>query len=189
MTVRQAIEKRRTIRKFTNEPVSVETLRLIIDSARFAAYGANIQPLKFKIITNKEETQMVFDNIKWAGYLKDGTPKEGEKPSAYIAILGDKTLKPSCQFETDAGAAITNMMLCAVELGYDTCWFGSINRETVSDRLQLSDNLQLLYIMAVGKAAQESEVCEIKDGDVKYFLDDKGKLYVPKRSLEEIIVD
>lgn len=189
MNVREAIEKRRTIRKFTQREIDKAELHELIDCARLAAYGANLQPLKFRCIADADELEKVFPHTKWAGYLKDGAPKEGERPNAYIAILGDTDIKKNGDFGVDAGAAITTMMLRAVELNLATCWFGSINREEISKILNIPENLSLLYILAVGEAAQKSTVCDMEDGDVKYFIDEDGTLNVPKRSLEEIIIE
>ncbi len=188
MNVREAIEKRRTIRKFTSRKIDKAELHELIDCARLAAYGANLQPLKFRTVTG-EEAEKVFPHTKWAGYLPDGTPKEGERPNAYIAILGDATIKKNEDFGVDAGAAITNMMLRAVELNLATCWFASINRAEICKILNIPENLKLLYILAVGEGAQESVACDMIDGDVKYFLDENNILNVPKRSLEEIIIE
>lgn len=188
MNVREAIEKRRTIRKFTSRVIDKAELHELIDCARLAAYGANLQPLKFKTITG-EEAEKVFPYTKWAGYLPDGTPKEGERPNAYIAILGDCEIKKNDDFGVDAGAAITNMMLRATELELATCWFGSIDRKAICEILNIPENLKLLYILAVGEAAQKSVACDMKDGNVRYFLDEEETINVPKRSLEEIIIE
>ena len=189
MNVREAIEKRRTIRKFTDTIIDNVTLHELIDCARLAAYGANLQPLKFRTVTDKKEVEAIFPHIKWAGYRPDGAPKDTEKPNAYIAILGDTKIKKNGQFETDAGAAVTTMMLRATELELGSCWLGAINREEISKALNLPKNLQLLYLLAIGYPAQESKACEMKDNDVKYFEGDDGVLNVPKRSLEEIIIE
>lgn len=188
MNVREAIERRRTIRKFTDRVIDKSDLHELIDCARLAAYGANLQPLKFRTVTEENEVKSVFPHIKWAGYLTDGAPKEGEKPNAYIAILGDTQIKKNGAFETDAGAAITTMMLRATELNLATCWLGAINREKISEILHIPENLNLLYLLAVGEGAQESVACDMTGGDVKYFMGEDNVLNVPKRSLEEIII-
>ncbi len=189
MNVREAIEKRRTIRKFTQRKIDREELHELIDCARLAAYGANLQPLKFRTITDESEVEKVFPHTKWAGYLSDGTPKEGERPTAYIAILGDAEIKKNEDFGVDAGAAITNMMLRAVELNLATCWFASIDRKELCEILSIPENLRLLFLLAVGEPAQESVACDMIGGDVKYFMGEDGVLNVPKRPLEEIIIE
>ena len=189
MNVREAIEKRRTIRKFTQESIDLATLHELIDCARLAAYGANLQPLKFMAINDKEKVSKMFSFTKWAGYLPDGTPKEDEQPTAYIVVLGDSNIKKNGEFEVDAGAAVTNMMLRATELELGTCWLGAINREGISNLLNLPENLKVLYLLAVGVPNQESKAVDMENDNVKYFEDENGGICVPKRSLEEIIVE
>ena len=189
MTVYEAIMKRRTIRKFSREKIEKETLLKLVDCARMAAFGANMQPLKFAVIDDDEKLDAVFPSIKWAGYLADGAPKEGERPAAYIAVLGDKEIKPNGMFETDAGAAVTNMMLAAEEEGIATCWLGAIDRATLSDLLKLPEKYALTYLLALGYPAQKSKAVEMENGNVKYFIDENGTVNVPKRGMDEIIVE
>lgn len=188
MNVYEAIMKRRTIRKFTGEKIETEKLETLIDCARMAAYGANVQPLKFAIIDGEDILEKIYPCTKWAGYLADGAPKENERPAAYIAVLGDLDIKKSGGFETEAGAAVTTMMLAAVEMGLGSCWLGAIDREKIKKILGIADNLNVVYLLALGYPAQESRAVTIKDGDVKYYPDENGVLNVPKRSLDEVTV-
>lgn len=188
MNVYDAVMKRRSIRKFEQKKVKKDDLIKLIDCARVSAYGANSQPLKFKIIDDSEKCGELFPLIRWAAYLTDGAPKDTERPAAYIAVLGDSQIKSSSTFETEAGAAVTTMMLEAVEMGLGSCWLGAINREEIKKSLSLPDNLSVVYLLALGYPAQESKMVEMKNGDVKYFLDENNVVNVPKRSLEEIIV-
>lgn len=71
MNVYDAIMKRRTIRKFEQKAVSEDNLVKLVDCARVAAYGANVQPLKFMIVNNSKTLQKIYPMTKWAGYLAD----------------------------------------------------------------------------------------------------------------------
>lgn len=186
MTVYEAIMNRRTIRKFTQQPVGREKLLKLVDCARMAAYGANAQPLKFKIVDDKETADEIFPKTKWAAMLDNGTPAEGERPAAYIAVIGDTDIKKT--FEVDAGAAVTNMMLAAEEMGIATCWMGAIDRAAIKRILGLDEKYELVYILALGYPAQRSRAVEMKNGSTKYYLDDEAVLNVPKRSMEEILL-
>ncbi len=188
MNVYDAVMKRRSIRKFEQKDINEKDLVKLIDCARVAAYGANTQPLKFMIVNGSEKRGEIFPFIRWAAYLTNGAPKENERPAAYIAVLGDTSIKPSKTFETEAGAAVTTMMLEAVEMGLGTCWLGAIDRAAIKKSLGLPENLEVVYLLALGYPAQESRTVEMKNGDVKYFLDDENVINVPKRSLEEVIV-
>lgn len=188
MKVYDAIMARRTIRKFMQQSVPALALEKLVDCARVSAYGANMQPLKFKIITDTSLLDAMFGSIKWAGYLPDGAPKENERPPAYIAVLGDTTIRTNGVFETDAGAAVTSMMLAAVEEGLGTCWLGAIDRDKLQTLLQLPEHLKVVYLLAVGYPAQKSRMTEMQNGDVKYYEDENGVIHVPKRSMDEVLV-
>lgn len=185
MNVSEAIEKRRAIRKYTGEKVERETLVELVRLASLAAYGQNLQPLKFKIIDG-EMARQVFPHTKWSGYVPEAAPAENEQPPAYIAAIGDKTLKN--QFLCDVGAAMTTMALAAVEKGLATCWLGAIDRVKISEIISLPDEMELVHLLAVGYPAQKSRTAEMQGGDVKYWYDNDGTINVPKRPLDEILL-
>ena len=187
MNVSEALLKRRTIRKFTQEKIAKKDLLDLIEYARFAAYPANLQPLKFAVIDNDADVARIFPLTKWAGYMPEtGTPKDGERPTAYIAVLGDKSIKSS--FEVEAGEAVTSMMLGAWEKGIASCWLGSVERKKFMEEFKLSEeHYSLVYVLALGYPAQESKACEMSDS-VKYFEDENNVLNVPKRSIDEILI-
>lgn len=187
MNVYDAIFNRRTIRKFEQKEIGDETLLRLIDCARVAAYPANVQPLKFKIIKGADLLSKIYSSTKWAGALKDGAPKEGERPMAYIAILGDKNIKAQGGFEVEAGAAVTTMMLQAVEDGLATCWLGAIKRDEIKKTLNLNDNLDVVYLLAIGYGKQNSRMVDMADS-VKYYESEDGTINVPKRSMDEVLV-
>lgn len=188
MNVKEAILSRRSIRRFTQEEVPEKKLTELVNLARLAAYGGNTQPLKFKIISDKAALDAVFPTIKWAAYLDNYAPKENERPTAYIAVLGDTSVRAGSGFEVEAGAAVTTMMLEAVEMGLASCWLGAIDRNAIKKILNLPENLNVVYLLALGYGAQESKAVDIKDDDVRYYLDDNGVLNVPKRTLNEVLV-
>ena len=187
MQIQEAIKKRRSIRCFKQTAVAHADLLTLVDHARMSASGANMQPLKFAILDDPTLVKQVFPYVKWAGYLPDWTPMPSEAPPAYIAVFGDTAIKNS--FETDAGAAITTMMLSALDLGLSTCWLGAINRDALFRLLQFPASLQLLYLLAVGYGAQTSTPCTMEKDSCKYFFDEQGVLQVPKRALSDVLIN
>ncbi len=181
MNVIDAVKNRRSIRKFKQQPVEREKITEIIDAARYAASGANMQPIKFAVMENCND---VYPCTKWAGYLTDWEPAEDERPMTYIAVLGDTDIKKT--FEPDAVAAVTTMMLVAEEMGLATCWLGAIDKKALKELLGTKH--EVLYLLAVGYPAQQSRVTDVKDNNIKYFEDENGVINVPKRSLEEVFV-
>lgn len=184
--VEDLIKTRRTVRKFTQKPVADDMLSGLVDSARFSASAANLQPLKYITVNDSKTNALIFPHLKWAGYLKGYTLSENERPTAYILVLCDKNIKSGSLPEADAGAAISNILLAAHAKGLGTCWMGAVDREAVKKIIGIPDNLHLMYVISLGYPAQESTAFD-NTGDIKYFMDENGAIHVPKRPLNEIL--
>ncbi|MBE5040244.1 nitroreductase family protein [Ructibacterium gallinarum] len=187
MNVYDAVMGRRSIRKFSQTPILKEDLLDLVDCARMAAYPANVQPLKFAVVTEKEMLSEVFSCTKWAGYLENGTPEPEQRPVAYFVVLGDRNIKKGGDLQVENGAACMTVLLAAKERGIASCWLGALNREKLRGILSLPEHLEVLDIVALGYPAQDSQAVEMKDGNVKYYLNEDGVLQVPKRSLSEVL--
>lgn len=182
MNTYQLILKRRTIRKFVQRKIKKSDLFACVNAARLAPSSANLQPLEFILIT--KNLQRVFENTNWAGYLKNGAPKTGHRPVAYIVIVSDRRINKDAKY--DVGLAIENIVLTALEKGIASCIIGALNRGQLSENLGIPKEYTLELTIALGYPAQTSVVEEFKR-DIKYWLDEKGDLHVPKRKLQEIL--
>lgn len=189
MTIRELILKNRSYRRFYQEhAIDRETLEQWVDLARHSASGANKQPLKFYLSCHPQTNAIIFPNLRWAGYLEDWDgPQEGERPSAYILILGDASLSDS--FGVDHGIAAQSILLGAAERGLGGCMIGSVQRVKLQRELNLPEQYHILLAIALGKP-KETVVIEAlgPDGSIKYWRDPHGVHHVPKRSLDELIV-
>jgi len=187
--IRELILKNRSRRRFHQEvSIDMETLKELVDLARCSASGANRQPLKYLLSCDPEKNEKIFPNLFWAAALKDWPgPSEGERPSAYIIILGDKEINQS--FGVDHGIAAQSILLGAVEKDLGGCMMGAINREGLRDVLQIPERYEILLTIALGKP-NEKVVLETvgADGKTNYWRDNESVHHVPKRSLDEIIV-
>jgi len=183
------VEKGRSFRRFREEEkVSPETLRQLVNLARLSSSGGNKQPLKFLISWEPEKNAKIFPCLAWAASLKDwGGPKAGERPSAYVIILGDKEIATS--YGVDHGIAGHIIQLGATEKGLGGCMLGAIQRDELRKALQIPDRYEILLVVALGKPAEKVVLDSPKpDGDIRYWRDAASVHHVPKRSLEEIIV-
>jgi nitroreductase len=187
--IKDLIIKNRSYRRFyKDDPVSLETLRGLIELARLSASAANKQPLKYILSSDPQKNADIFQTLAWAGYLKEWQgPEEGERPAAYIIMLGDKTIAQS--FGCDHGIAAQSILLGAVEKGLGGCIIGSIRRNELSQLLHIPDDYEILLVIALGKP-KETVVIEPMppDGDFRYWRDDQGVHHVPKRGLDEVIL-
>ena len=181
--------KTRSYRRFHEDvAISIETLRELVDLARLSASARNMQPLKYVLCCNRETNAAVFATLAWAGYLTDWPgPVEGERPSGYIIVLGDTALSQS--FGVDHGIAMQSILLGATEKGLGGCMIGSIQRERLRAILQISEQYEILNVVALGKPKETVVLDPVgSDGSIKYWRDDAAVHHVPKRALEDIIV-
>ena len=186
--IKDLVLKNRSYRKFDeNFKISSETLRSFIDLARITPSAANRQPLKYILSNSSETNTKIFKTLSWAGYLKEWAgPAKGERPSAYIVILGDT--KITADFNADPGIVMQTILLGAVEKGLGGCIFASVKRELLSKNLNIPEQYQILYVIALGKPEENVILEDINKNDVKYWRDNKSNHHVPKRSLDELIL-
>jgi len=189
MMIKNLITRNRSYRRFHQEfEIGHETLRELVDLARLSASAANLQPLKYVLSCDSQRNALIFPCLAWAGYLKDWPgPSEGEKPSAYIIILGDTEISQS--FGCDHGIAAQSILLGARDRGLGGCMIGSVRRQQLRKDLDVPSRYEILLVLALGKP-KEMVVIEAAgpDGDIKYWRDSEGIHHVPKRSLDEIII-
>ncbi|MGV8146638.1 MAG: nitroreductase family protein [Alkaliphilus sp.] len=186
--IRDLILKNRSYRRFYQDvKIGNATLLELADLARISASGANLQPLKYILSNGPMNNSKIFSCLKWAGYLKgwDG-PKEAERPSAYIIILGDT--KISTNYWWDHGIAAQSILLGACEKNLGGCMFAAIDKEKLRKGLNITNQYEILMVIALGKPKEQIVIEEMKDSDVKYWRDMQGVHHVPKRKLEDIIV-
>lgn len=180
----------RSYRRFKEgHQIKEKTLLKLINLARQSASGANLQPLKFILSNTVEKNALIFPSLSWAGYLKDWAgPIEGERPSAYIILLGDMELAKSFQY--DAGITSQSITLGAAELGLGACLIGSIKRDSLREALSIPKRYEILLVIALGKPGESVVIEGIgEDGEIKYWRDDKDIHHVPKRNLEDLIIE
>jgi nitroreductase len=187
--VRDLVMKSRSYRRFYQDAaVDLETLKDLVDLARQAPSARNAQPLKYILSNEIEKNGVIFKHLAWAGYLKNWSgPVEGERPAAYIVILGDTEISPT--FGCDHGIAAQTILLGATEKGLGGCIIGSVQRPGLQDALKIPAKYEILLVLALGKP-KETVVLEAVDGsgDIKYYRDENQTHHVPKRALEDIIL-
>ncbi|HUV05535.1 MAG TPA: nitroreductase family protein, partial [Armatimonadota bacterium] len=160
----------------------------LMNLARLSPSAANLQPLKYIVSADAELNARIFPTLAWAGYLKDWPgPAEAERPSAYIAILGDTEI--TGDFGCDHGIAAQSIMLGAAEKCLGGCMIGSIDREKLREALRIPERFEILLVLALGYPKEKVVLEDVgPDGDVRYYRDSEGVHHVPKRSLDEVIL-
>lgn len=188
MNLQNLIETTRTYRRFDgNHEITADTLASLVDLARMSASGANRQPLKYMLVTDRAQREILYPCLAWAGYLTTWEgPDPAERPTGYIVILGDKEISES--FGIDHGIAAQSIMLGATEAGLGGCIIASVKKERLRAAFEIPKQYEILLVLAIGKPVEKVVVETIQNNDVKYWRDEKSVHHVPKRTLDEIII-
>ena len=147
MDTLQAILTRRSIRNYTDEPISDEHLHNIIEAAMYAPSANNRQPWHFVVIDDREQLDKIPAFHPYAGMVK--------KAPLAVAICGDTRLEPAQGYlALDCGAAAQNMMLAAHSLGIGSCWLGIYPREqrmeAVTELMELPRHILPIALIVLG---------------------------------------
>jgi nitroreductase len=183
------ILKNRSYRKFMEkQPLPENVLEELVNYARLSASSGNIQGLKFYISTDPDQNRLIFSALRWAYYLKDWNgPEEGERPSAYIVLLGDTEIHKT--IEVDVGIAAQSILLGAVSMGYGGCMIGSLDRVSLRKKLEIPKRYDIPLVIALGKPNEIIRIEDAKEeGEIEYWRDEFRVHHVPKRSLQELII-
>jgi len=188
--MRDLIIRNRSYRRFYQDvAVGLDTVTALIDLARLGASAGNRQPLKYMTSCDSGRNAVVFSTISWAAALKEWPgPDDGERPAAYIIMLEDTDLtNPYVHY--DAGIAAQNILLGAAEKGLGGCMIASVKSGQLQRELEIPDRYTILLVIALGRPKETVVIEPVgPSGDTTYWRDPKGVHYVPKRSLEEIII-
>lgn len=183
------IKRNRSCRRFVQRcRIGEDLLRQLIDLARLSGSAQNLQPLRYILSCDPQTNDRIFPCLGWAGYLADWKgPAEGERPAAYVVVLGDEAISKNA--DCDLGIAAQSILLGAREMGLGGCMIASINRKELTRTLEIDSRLNTLLVIALGKPAEEISIEPVgADGDIRYWRDDDGGHHVPKRALDEIIL-
>jgi len=187
MKFEEVVYKRRTIRRFKQDPIPLETLKKLVDFARVAPMAKNVQALDFIIVEKPEIRKKLFPLVGWAGSLpqEQRTPENGREPTAYIILLVNNNVKPA-YVDFDVGAAAENILLGAVTFGLGSCWMGNINGRKIKALFEIPDFYIIKQVISLGYPDEESVMEPFKDS-FKYWKDQDGKMHIPKRDLDDVI--
>lgn len=163
MNTIDAIKSRRTVRKYKNGVIIPdEHIKAMLEAAMMAPSACNTRPWEFVVLKSEDAKERALKIHPAAQHLKD----------ASIGIL--VCAKPDKQegraegyYQQDCGAAIENILLSALELGYGSGWCGIYPRD---ERVQMfRDEFEIsslpLALVVVGKADEEP--------DARGFYDEK----------------
>ncbi|MBE6541639.1 MAG: nitroreductase [Ruminococcaceae bacterium] len=187
------VRESRSYRSFNeSQRVTKEELLEFVDTARLCPSAVNRQPLKYRLVYEPAEVEEFLAITRWGGLLPDvKLPPDGHHPTAFIVMCCDTTVvenPDSAKF--DAGIAAQTIMLNATEKGLGGCIIGAFNSDEASKTLLIPKKYKPIVALAFGVPDETVFICNLnKDGDTKYFRDKVGLHFVPKRLLEDVIIE
>lgn len=140
---------RRSVRRYTAEPVSEEHIDLLLKAAMAAPSAANLQPWHFVAITDRGQLNHLAVVHPYAKMLR-------EAPLA-ICVCGDPSINERYWVQ-DTAAATENVLLAAVGLGLGAVWLGVHPRpervQPIREALGIPEPVVPLSLIAVGHPAE-----------------------------------
>lgn len=190
--LRELLKSDRSYRRFDeNHKIDRKTLLKLIELTRYCASGRNLQPMKYYVVNEEEACGKIFPLLKWAGYLTDWDgPEKGERPTAYIIQCLDTSLTKN--YLCDDGLQLQAITLGATAEGLGCCIIKSFNVIKLKEILGLQDSLEPLYVVAIGKPIEKIVIEDIvsqNEINIKYYRTSDGIHHVPKRLLEDLIIN
>jgi nitroreductase len=151
MDVKEAIEKRKSIRKFKEKEVPDKILKEVIDVARLAPSGHNLQPWRF-IVVKKKENLLKFREQKV--FVQDWVY---EAPVVIVCCSEKEAYSPNSMKEhegemplIDLSLASAFLVLRATELGLGTCFVAWADKEKIKKILDIPENTLIPYVIVMG---------------------------------------
>jgi nitroreductase len=176
MDVKEAIEKRKSIRRFKQKQVPDKIIKEVIDAARRAPSGCNVQPTRYFVIKDKKLKERLkqkeafrqdfvydapviivlcgnpkeYENFKEIKYQQEeGTlPKDLTKVKEILKGLEEE------RAIRDISIASSFLVLRAVELGLGVCYIGLINENALKKELNIPKKWIIPFIIIMGYPAE-----------------------------------
>lgn len=148
MDALEVIFTRRSIRRYTSEPVTVEDVRTILEAGMNAPSANNSQPWQFIVVDEREKLNAIMQVHPYSRML-------AEAPLA-IVVCGNPAI--SKFWQQDCAAATQNILLAARALNLGTVWLGVYPDEqrarSVAALFGVPDDIKAMCIIAVGHPAE-----------------------------------
>lgn len=146
MRVKEAIEGRRSIRKYSNKPVEDTKLKLVLEAGRLAPSARNNQDWRFIVVRDpelKKKLMTAANNQEFVGTADSIIVGCGTKTD-YVMRCGQTA------YPIDVAIAMTQMTLQAVELELGTCWVGSFYQDQVKELLGIPEDVMVVQLLTLG---------------------------------------
>jgi nitroreductase len=183
MELSNVIASRRSIRKFKQGDISAATVRLLLDAARLAPSGSNLQPARFIVAQSPAAKEALGRCTPYKFIIKaavifvccadltvittrdrrigellnegvfEGVDMDMSDPSVVSPIITDAEAIKA-YLSMNVAIAIEHIVLKAVDLGLGSCWLGRFDRDKVKEFLALDETIYPIVLLPVGHPDQ-----------------------------------
>ncbi len=177
MDLFEAIETRRSIRRYQDRPVEEEKLQAILDAVRMAPSWANMQCWRLVVVKDKATREKIsglsFVESFFApkGYKSNPSKKALVEAPIVIVLCADPAqsgvLWEQNYYLVDIGIASENLMLAARAQGLGTVFVGVFEEEKLRNLLNIPPSIRIIGLFPVGYPQDEK-----KDGPPRKPLDE-----------------
>lgn len=162
MTVLEAIKRRRTVRKYTGEPIPTDTLMAVLDAARWAPTSGNVQPWELVRIVTPEVKHAVV-TATYGGYARSAPSQAWLADAPELIVVCVNAVRTMARYgpdgyayaRLDVAAAVQNMLLAATSLGLGAAWIGGFRADEVAHTLTLDPDVEPFGLVALGYSEEE----------------------------------
>ncbi len=178
MELKEALLQRRSVRAYLDEPLTEKQIEELVEAARWAPTGANLQPWKFIIVQDKGVKKEIG---KYARFYFIKSHHVSEAP-VLIVCLADT--KKSSFALIDVAMAAQNIMLRAIDLGLGSCFVGAFDERKIKEVLKIPANFKVVGLITVGKMAEKPTTPPRLEFKEITFFDRFGKQTFTQRIAE-----
>lgn len=143
-----ALKTRRSVRAYTDEPISKEILADVIDCGRLAASAVNHQPWEFVVVTDPDKRRAIADITEYGKFIAQA--------AACVVVL----CRDSTYYLEDGCNASQNILVAAHAHGLGGCWVAGDKKpyaDTIRALVGAPEGLKLVSLLALGHPAEKPE--------------------------------
>ena len=163
MNVTDAIKSRRSVRKYKVDPISEETLTMVLESARWAPSWANTQCWRFVVVREPETKARI------AEALRQGNPATDAVRNAPVVIVacaelgksgfykGEAATDKGDWFMFDVALAMQNLVLAAHELGLGTVHVSLMDAKKIGEIVKVPEGVRVVELTPLGYPEEQPQ--------------------------------
>ena len=155
--VLDAIRFRRSIRRYSDEPVVDQDVRAILEAGRWAPSGLNNQPWRFAVVRDQKVKNEIAEQTRYGEIVRGA-------PVLVVVFLDYSSSYDRVKDCQGIGACLQNMWLALHALGLGGVWLGEIlkNKEEVNEILAAPETFELMAVLAIGHPQHRNQKSQRK---------------------------